>query len=147
MQRHVLVVHRDAELRASLARLLARDGYRVTLEGDGREGLRKARELRPDLIVLGLLAPRLPGREFRDAQKQDAALAGIPVIVVSRLATEPWAGLREVAAVFPRPFDEAALLAAVREHAGRSDPRPHARSPPPAPKASHRRRGSARAHR
>jgi CheY-like chemotaxis protein len=120
MRRHVLIVHRDAELRAALSQLLARDGYQVTAEGDGREGLGRARERHPDLIVLGVLAPHLSGREFREAQKRDPTIADIPVVVVSSLATEQWARLHGVAAVFPRPFDEAAFLGVVRELTGRA---------------------------
>ena len=63
---------------------------------DGREALeylrrqtaRFAEAVRPDLILLDLNMPRLDGREFLAAVKQDAALQAIPVVALSTSAVE-----------------------------------------------------------
>ncbi len=83
--RLVLLVDDDPSLLDSLSRLLARDGYRTRCARDGREGLDLARELRPGLIVLDVLLPRMDGWEVLTALKADPALAAIPVVMLTIL--------------------------------------------------------------
>ena len=83
--RTVLLVDDDPSLLDSLSRLLARDGYQVRCARDGQEGLDLARELRPGLIVLDVILPRLDGWEVLTTLKGDPALAGIPVVLLTIL--------------------------------------------------------------
>jgi len=83
--RTVLLVDDDPSLLDSLSRLLARDGYSARCARDGREGLALARELRPGLIVLDVLLPRMDGWEVLAALKADPDLAGIPVVMLTIL--------------------------------------------------------------
>jgi len=83
--RSVLLVDDDPFLLDSLSRLLVRDGYGVRCAHDGREGLDLAREVRPDLIVLDIILPRMDGWEVLAALKADPALAGIPVVLLTIL--------------------------------------------------------------
>ncbi|NJD07254.1 MAG: response regulator [Methylococcaceae bacterium] len=53
-----------------------------------REGARFADAPRPDLILLDLNMPRMDGREFLAAIKQDAALRNIPVVVLTTSEVE-----------------------------------------------------------
>jgi two-component system, chemotaxis family, chemotaxis protein CheY len=115
--KRVLIIEDDAPIRECIAEVLEMEGYSVTQAGDGREGLRVARERPPNLILLDLMMPKVNGWQFRDAQKEDAVLADIPVIVISAVATEPWNQLEGVAALFPKPFDTAGLVAAVGQYA------------------------------
>jgi CheY-like chemotaxis protein len=107
----------DTPIREGIAEVLEMEGYSVSQAGDGREGLREASEHHPNLILLDLMMPNMNGWQFRDAQKEDVALAEVPVIVISAVATEPWSRLEGVAALFRKPFDTAGLLAAVARHA------------------------------
>jgi len=81
----VLVVDDSAQNRRALAQLLeeAGDVEVVDRAGDGEEGLRKAVELRPDVVTLDLEMPRLDGFAFLRLLK---AAAPTPVIVVSSYA-------------------------------------------------------------
>jgi two-component system chemotaxis response regulator CheB len=81
----VLVVDDSAQNRRALAQLLgeAEDVEVVDRAGDGEEGLRKAIELRPDVITLDLEMPRLDGFAFLRLLR---ATAPTPVIVVSSYA-------------------------------------------------------------
>ncbi|MFM8322371.1 MAG: threonine synthase, partial [Chloroflexota bacterium] len=63
--------------------LEARKNYRVFEAADGLDGLAKARERRPDLIITDLMMPNLDGFGFLEALKSDSATRDIPVIVVS----------------------------------------------------------------
>jgi CheY-like chemotaxis protein len=79
----VLIVEDDADIRETLAELLATAGYDTAQAANGREALDQARRAPPDLIVLDLMMPVMDGWQFRSAQRRDPALAPIPVIVVS----------------------------------------------------------------
>ena len=58
---HVLVVEDNADLALGLRMNLEVEGHRVSVAATGAEGLRLARELRPDLLVLDLMLPDLDG--------------------------------------------------------------------------------------
>ena len=81
----VLIVDDDHDSRDALERLLRFAGYGVITASNGGEALELLRRDAqvPDLILLDLMMPVMDGRAFRDAQKKDARLAGIPVVVVS----------------------------------------------------------------
>lgn len=96
---------------------LEANGYEVVLAADGEEGLEKARELRPDLILLDIMMPKLDGIQVVKILKNDAELRSIPVILVTAKADT-----RDVVAgldaggddYLTKPFEHSALLARVR---------------------------------
>jgi PAS domain S-box-containing protein len=81
----VLVIDDDAHAREMMARHLTREGYAVHLAAGGKEGLELARQLKPDLITLDVLMPDMDGWSVLTALKADAALAHIPVAIVSMI--------------------------------------------------------------
>lgn len=81
----VLLIDDSKFLRKANEVTIARAGYSVLVAGDGEEGLRVAREKIPDVIVLDMMLPKLPGPLLLHALKQDSATAKIPVIVLSGL--------------------------------------------------------------
>ncbi len=120
MERTVMVVEDDALIRDAVVEILATEGFDPIAAGDGQEALARLRhdKLSPALILLDLMMPVMNGWEFRAAQLADPELAAIPVVVMS--ASDP-EGVRADALV-PKPFDVAALLAAIsRVTAGRAD--------------------------
>jgi len=121
----ILIVDDDPAVRATLGRALRRDGWRVVEAGDGREALEKLRRLRPRLILLDLIMPRLDGFEVMEALARDEALARIPVVVVTArdLTRDEAERLRgHVEKVFKKGGDDRrALLDVIRERIGRPD--------------------------
>ncbi|WP_437807734.1 hybrid sensor histidine kinase/response regulator [Sorangium sp. So ce1078] len=83
VQRLVLVVDDDATVRDLLKRHIEALGHHVALAPGGKEGLRLAGTLFPDVITLDLLMPEMDGWRVLSALKSTPALASIPVIVVS----------------------------------------------------------------
>jgi CheY-like chemotaxis protein len=80
----ILIVEDDSDLREALSEVLRDEGYSVAMAADGREALdRLRRHLRPSLILLDLTMPVMNGWQFRAEQRQDPALSGIPVVVLS----------------------------------------------------------------
>jgi len=62
---------------------LGMEGYEVVTALDGEEGLQKAIEFKPDLIVLDIMMPKMDGYETCKALKADERTKNIPVILLS----------------------------------------------------------------
>ena len=80
--KRVLVVDDDGDMRELMVMLLSAR-YDVAAARDGEEGLEMARRLRPDLIVLDLLMPRMHGFEVCRRIREDAELKGVKVLISS----------------------------------------------------------------
>jgi len=63
MRERILVIDDDLSITTALRRSLAFEGYRVDIALDGEEGLRKARDAAPDLVILDVLMPGIDGFE------------------------------------------------------------------------------------
>ncbi|HET9595678.1 MAG TPA: response regulator [Anaeromyxobacteraceae bacterium] len=97
MRPRVLVVEDDDDIRSVMAEALEAEGYEVAGARDGAEAQRRARECRPDLILLDLMMPGMDGWAFRAWQRADAALCDVPVVIVSATPPADSAGLDAVA--------------------------------------------------
>ena len=88
---HVLVVDDDPVVADLVAFRLGRLGLQISVETDGEAGLAAVRALRPDLVVLDWMMPRMNGLEVCAALRSDAdpALARTPVLLLTAKAQEP----------------------------------------------------------
>lgn len=84
----LLVIEDEPDVRRVMEYNLALAGHEVVVAGDGRQGLRLARELKPDLVLLDLMLPDLSGTEVCRMLKDDQELRATPVLVVSALGEE-----------------------------------------------------------
>src|SRR5437016_3293219 len=62
---------------------LVTDGYEVNLATDGVSGLQQVQESPPDLILLDIRLPKLPGLDVLRSIAVDPRLAGVPVLILS----------------------------------------------------------------
>ncbi len=106
-KRFILLVDDSKFLRRANELALARAGYGVLNAADGEEGLRIAREKIPDLIVLDMMLPRMPGPQLLEALKKDPTTAHIPVVVLSSLPQTNAAKLKHIGAA--AYFEKSAL--------------------------------------
>ena len=93
------------------------NGYEVLSAVDGEDGLAKARELLPDLILLDVMMPKMDGIAVVRELKKDPALRSIPVILVTAKSQtrDLVEGLDAGGDDYlTKPFDHSALLARVR---------------------------------
>ena len=79
----VLAIDDDPAVRDVLKNYLTKLGYQVATAGGGDEGLRLARKLKPDAIILDVMMPGMDGWMVLSALKADPALDDIPVIMLS----------------------------------------------------------------
>ena len=82
-RRHVLVAEDSQVARALLGGMLDAMGFRVSLAEDGREGAEIALRDRPDLVLTDIEMPNLDGLSMIARLRQEAALADLPVLVLS----------------------------------------------------------------
>lgn len=79
----LLIVEDHEELWDFLSRRLQRRGFDVAIAKDGQEGLDKARELHPDVMLLDMNLPIVDGWTIARTLKADADTAGIPIIALT----------------------------------------------------------------
>jgi len=114
----VLAIDDDPAVRTLMERVLAREGYAVVLAAGGEEGLRLARERRPDLITLDVMMPGMDGWAVLAALKSDPAVAEIPVVMLS-VVDDRHMGLALGASEYlTKPVDRQRLQAVLRRWAG-----------------------------
>jgi two-component system, OmpR family, alkaline phosphatase synthesis response regulator PhoP len=113
----ILVVEDEDDIQELLRYNLAKDGYRVTGVTSGEEGLRSAKSLLPDLVLLDLMLPGVDGLEVCRLLKQDAKTQHLPIVMVTAKGEEAdvVTGLELGADDYiTKPFSPRVLLARVR---------------------------------
>ncbi len=117
----VLVVDDDTVIRQLITVNLELEGFEVATAVDGQDCLDKAKHIRPDVITLDIMMPRLDGWEAAGRLRADPETAGIKVVLLSARAQE--ADLERgsrigVDAYLTKPFDPDELIEVVRRLAG-----------------------------
>ncbi|RPI06306.1 MAG: response regulator [Actinobacteria bacterium] len=119
VNRSLMIIDDDDDLRTILADILTTQGFMVAAFGQARTAL-AALEVgqAPFLILLDLMMPGMSGWEFRAAQLENARLARIPVVVVTaaNILNEGAGSLPDVE-ILRKPFDLDTLLAVVDRYA------------------------------
>jgi CheY-like chemotaxis protein len=82
-QPRVLMVEDHPDIADLYQLKLQLDGFRVAVASDGAAGLRLARSLKPDLILLDIHVPQLDGLQVLAALREDEATDATPVVVFS----------------------------------------------------------------
>ncbi len=81
MKAHILVVDDDPRITDLLRRILAYEGYSVSVAASGSEALNRSLEHPPDLVVLDIMLPELDGLEV--AQRLRAAGDNVPILLLT----------------------------------------------------------------
>ena len=123
----ILLVDDERDLVSALGFAFHREGFRTRAAHDGATALRESRRSpRPDLILLDLMLPDLPGTEVCRQLKADPTTAGIPIIMLTARSDEldRVVGF-EVGAddYVPKPFSTRELVLRIRAVLRRSRPR------------------------
>ncbi len=85
MNKKILIVEDDDFLRGLIAKKLLFEEFDTYMAVNGEEGIVKAKELKPSLILLDLLLPKMDGFEVLTRIKENPDTSSIPVIILSNL--------------------------------------------------------------
>lgn len=96
----VLIIEDDQNLRDIYREEFETEGFSVTVAVDGEEGLQKISELRPDIILLDILMPKMTGFDVLTKIKKDEQLKSIPVLVLTNLYTDTYDLVKNWGAAF-----------------------------------------------
>ena len=112
----LLVIDDDPEARALMRRFLGKEGFRIEEAADGASGIRRARELKPDVITLDVLMPGMDGWAVLAALKGDAELSSIPVILATIVDEEHLGFALGASEYLTKPIDRERLIAVLEKY-------------------------------
>lgn len=84
----ILIVDDERDILDLIEYNLKKEGFVVVTAEDGEEGIEKARQVKPDLVLLDIMMPKMDGLEVIDMMRQDANLKDIPVIFLTARSDE-----------------------------------------------------------
>ncbi len=124
MAKKVLIVEDEDDPRLYLEALMKEKGFEFESAPDGIKGFEKAKEFKPDVILLDILMPEETGVRFYRDLKKDPEMENIPVIICSGATQyKPLFQLDRDALPKPfgfieKPIDRDELLAKINEAIG-----------------------------
>jgi two-component system phosphate regulon response regulator PhoB len=86
--RKILIIEDESDVADLLEMNLRKAGFKVMIASDGAAGLQRARDDRPDFIILDLMLPKMSGLEVCRILKSDAATSHIPILMLTAKAEE-----------------------------------------------------------
>ncbi len=84
----ILIVDDERDILDLIEYNLKKEGFTVVTAEDGEEGIERARQVKPDLVLLDIMMPKMDGLEVIDMMRQDATLKDIPVIFLTARSDE-----------------------------------------------------------
>lgn len=82
----VLLIEDDPLVIRMYQKILAFEGFEIESAPDGRVGIEKAKQIKPDLIFCDVMMPRMNGIEVLERLKADPETSDIPVIMLTNLS-------------------------------------------------------------
>ena len=116
-KKRILVVDDELDMLMVIKLRLEASGYEVVTATDGLEGLNTARRVKPDLIVLDVMLPKMNGYKVSRFLKYDEEYKHIPIVMLTALAGEEdrSTGIETGAnAYITKPFETQELVDTVR---------------------------------
>ena len=117
----ILIVDDDEDVLLIVQTILDNAGYATLTARNGREGVEKALEARPQAVLLDVMMPELSGWEVARRLKDDERTADVPIIFLSARTQESDRQRGQeigVAAYVTKPFDPTELMQLVRRLCG-----------------------------
>jgi signal transduction histidine kinase/DNA-binding response OmpR family regulator len=117
----VLIIDDEEPAHELLERELASAGFYILHAAGGREGLKLAKQARPDVITLDIIMPDLDGWSVLKALKADPELCDIPVVLVTIMGDRDLGFALGAADYITKPLDRDLLMRAVGRHVRSGD--------------------------
>jgi two-component system, OmpR family, alkaline phosphatase synthesis response regulator PhoP len=122
--RNILIIEDDKDIIELVRYNLEKEGFRVSSNEDGVTGLAQIRRTPPDLVILDLMLPRLPGLEICKELRRDQSLPRLPIMMLTARGEEAdrVVGLEMGADDYvTKPFSPRELVARVKTLLRRTD--------------------------
>ena len=119
MRALVLIADDDVDIVRFVALNLRLEGFDVVVARDGQDALDKALDVRPSLILLDVMMPRMDGYEVCSRLRNQRPDAQIPVIMLTAKSLEADRSMAFTAGAddwVTKPFDPADLVSKVKDH-------------------------------
>lgn len=115
MMLDILMIEDEPNIAEAVRFILTRDGWGLTLHGDGEGGVEAIRELRPRLVILDMMLPNRSGAEILADLRADgnASIAATPVLLLTARG-DTVESAAQADAVLSKPFANDDLRAVVR---------------------------------
>lgn len=84
----ILLVDDDLDTRTMYAEVFRMSGFDVREANDGLEGLEMANQIVPNVVMTGIIMPRMDGFQFMEGMKKNVATASVPVAFISHLGRQ-----------------------------------------------------------
>lgn len=113
----ILVVDDDPIQQARILDVLSSVDAEIVVANNGKQGIEKAIEIKPNLIFMDIVMPEVDGFSACRQITTDEATKGIPVVMVSsknQEADKVWAQLQGATAVVGKPYKDEEILEHVR---------------------------------
>jgi phosphate regulon transcriptional regulator PhoB len=123
--KRILIIEDDKDIVELVRYNLEKEGYRVSAADDGAAGLAQARSSPPDLLVLDLMLPKLPGLEICKELRRNSKSPRLPILMLTARGDEAdrIVGLEMGADDYvSKPFSPRELVARVRALLRRTEP-------------------------
>lgn len=129
----ILIIEDEPEVRVLLARRLRASRFEILETGDGTAGFQKAKEAKPDLIILDLKMPGEDGLQIYRSMRKEPELQKVPVMFLTAISTGGKMGRESLALialakhgfelggnyeVMGKPYDSKQLLETIRRMLG-----------------------------
>lgn len=88
MKKRIVIVEDERDMADLVATRLRREGHKVDVTHDGVEGLSLIRSKPPDLVLLDIMLPGMPGTEIATKLRDDPRTVGIPIIMLTAKSEE-----------------------------------------------------------
>jgi two-component system alkaline phosphatase synthesis response regulator PhoP len=88
ISKRILIVEDDPSVLRATSYILEKEGYQVLTAQNGLEGLKKAREDNPDLLILDVMLPGIDGFEICHSLRSEPETAGLPILMFSAKGQE-----------------------------------------------------------
>ncbi len=112
----VLIIDDDEAVHAVLSNMLTREGYSTRSAREGKEGLRLAREYRPDIVILDILMPGMDGWSVLSQLKAIPGFNDVPIILLTMMENKEMGFALGAADFLTKPIDAQKLLPVLERH-------------------------------
>ncbi len=118
----ILVIDDETQLTEMVQMRLEAAGYEVVIASNGQEGLEKAKNIEPDLILCDVMMPKMDGYKVCGLLKNDSRYSKIPLILFTARAQQDDQDVGDEVgadAYITKPFEPPVLLAKIEELLGK----------------------------